>query len=78
MNRAQIESFLLKHERKKTYNTSNFKKITSKQKKLILEYLKNLVSSNNKIDIRYINLILKFKKNFRKQFLSINQIKKNL
>ena len=64
MNRAQIESFFLKHERKKTYNTSNFKKITNKEKKLILKYLKNLVSSNDKIDIRYINLILKFEKNF--------------
>tara|TARA_Y100000816_G_C26040866_1_gene545162 strand:- start:86 stop:322 length:237 start_codon:yes stop_codon:yes gene_type:complete len=78
MNRSQMESFFLKHERKKTYNPTNFKKTTNKEKKLLLIFLKKLASSKDKIDIRYINLAVKLEKNFKKRFLSNIKIKRSL
>ena len=78
MNRFQMESFFLKHERKKTYYDSNFKKLSHIERRLILKYFNKLASFSSKIDIRYINLGLKFEKNFKKRFFSNNQIKKSL
>ena len=68
MNRFQMESFFLKHERKKTYYDSNFKKLSHIERRLILKYFNKLASFSSKIDIRYINLGLKFEKNFKKRF----------
>jgi hypothetical protein len=78
MNRFEIESFFLKHERKKTYYSTNFKKLSHVEKRLILEYFNELSSLSGKVDIRYINLGLKFERNFKKCFFSNSQIKKSL
>ena len=78
MNRFEIESFFLKHERKKNYYSSNFKKLSHVEKKEILEYFNELYSLSSKVDIRYINLGLKFERNFKKRFFSNSQIKKSL